>query len=276
MSNAYFEGKRALVTGGASGLGRGICESLAARGATVVIADLDGAQAARVAAEIDPGRVTARSLDVTDADAVAATIDAIVTEQGPIDLVFNNAGIAVGGELQEVSPQMLERVIRVNLLGVGYVTHAVYNHMLQRGSGHIVNIGSMYSLMPGVMQSAYAAAKHGVTGLTMSLAAEAQQRGIEVTLVCPGYVDTNLFSAGQYGGKLDAERALEAIPFDLIDVPTAVRKMLDGVAHRRLVVAYPGYVVGGWWLNRISPALFRWYNARELSKIKRAGAGAPA
>lgn len=266
MSN-YFEGKVALITGGASGLGRGLCEALVERGATVVVSDRDGEGAAALAAKLGADHSSAQTLDVTDPDAVGEAIREAVERHGRLDLVFNNAGIAVAGQVQDVTPQMFKKVVDVNLLGAAYVTQAAYAQMIKQGSGHIVNIGSMYSLMPGVMQSAYAAAKHGLTGLTLSLAAEASARGVDVTLICPGYVDTSLFSSGHYEGTLDEGAAKAAIPFAFMDVDSAVKEILAGVKRRKLIVAFPGYVRAGWTLTRISQSLFRWANAREFKKI---------
>jgi len=262
----YFDGKVALVTGAASGLGRGLCEALVQRGATVIVSDRDLAGAEALVAELGADHSSAQSLDVTDPDAVAAAVAAVVEHHGRIDLVFNNAGIAVAGQVQDVTPQMFKKVVDVNLLGAAYVTQATYAQMITQGSGHIVNIGSMYGLMPGVFQSAYVAAKHGLTGLTLSLAAEARERGVDVTLICPGYIDTSLFSSGTYEGKLDEAAARAAIPFPFIDVQPAVRTILAGVRRRRLIVAFPGYVRAGWTLTRISQVFFRWANARQFKK----------
>ena len=94
---------------------------------------------------------------------------------------------------------------------------------------------------------------------------------MDVTLICPGYIDTSLFSSGVYEGALDESKAKAAIPFAFMDVETTVKTILAGVQRRQLVVAFPGYVRAGWILSRLSPGLFRWYNARQFKKILAGG-----
>jgi len=262
----YFDGKVALVTGGAAGLGRGLCEALAREGAHVIVSARSLANAEAVVAELGADTSSALALDVIDPDAVAAAIEHAVEHHGRIDFVFNNAGIAVAGQVQDVTPEMFKKVIDVNLLGAAYVTQAAYAQMIDQGSGHIVNIGSMYGLVPGALQSAYVAAKHGLTGLTLSLAAEAGHHGVDVSLICPGYIETSLFSSGTYESGFDADSAKAAIPFKLIDIEPAVDKIMAGVRRRQLIVAYPGYVRWGWRLTRLSQVLFRFYNSWQFRK----------
>jgi NAD(P)-dependent dehydrogenase (short-subunit alcohol dehydrogenase family) len=219
-----FAGRVAVVTGGASGLGRGLCTELSRRGAKVVIADINltGAQELARALSSSAGEVCAEHVDVTDPRSVDALIERSVEHYGRIDFMFNNAGIAVGGEFQDVSTDAVRRVVEINLLGSAYGTLSAYRRMRAQGAGQIVNIASMYALVPGPMQSAYVAAKHGLGGLTQSVMAEAEGSGVSLTLICPGYIATNLFAAGTYGGNLTAEQVLQRLPFKLIDVATAV------------------------------------------------------
>ncbi|HEX2678251.1 MAG TPA: SDR family NAD(P)-dependent oxidoreductase, partial [Polyangiales bacterium] len=158
-----FAGRVAVVTGGASGLGRGLCEELARHGAKVVIADINLAGAQELASTLMRSGcdVCAEPVDVTDASSLDALIERSVQHYGRIDLMFNNAGIAVGGEFHEVSADAMRRVVEINLLGSAYGTLSAYRRMRAQGKGQIVNIASMYALVPGPMQAAYVAAKHG-------------------------------------------------------------------------------------------------------------------
>ncbi len=258
--DSAYAGKVAVVTGGASGLGRGLCEELAARGAKVVIADLDLAKAEVFAAELASAsrEVHACHVDVTSSASVDALVARAVEVYGRLDLMFNNAGIAVGGEFQDVSADALARVVNVNLIGAAYGTLAAYKQMLGQKGGCIVNIASMYALFPGPMTSAYVAAKHGLLGLTLSVQSEADAHGIQLTLVCPGYVTTNLFASGTYGGDLDATSAVERVPFTFLDVRTAVNHTLTAVRKQKRVAVFPFYARGLWWLHRVSPTLLVW------------------
>jgi len=246
-----------MVTGGASGIGRALCLALHQQGAKLAICDIDSAGARALADELSPdgSQAVAYCLDVRDSQAVRLAVEAIAARFGRIDLLFNNAGIAVGGEFQNLEPESVQRIYDVNLLGATHVMHAAYLQMLTQREGHIVNIASMYGLVPGILQSVYAATKHGLTALTLSVAPEARDRGVRLTLVCPGYIDTALFESGSYGGSLTAAEALERIPFRRIDAQSAAARILRGVQKQRLIVVFPAYVRALWWLERLSPRL---------------------
>ena len=145
-----FQDLITIITGGASGIGRALCEELARRGATVVVADMNLPGAERVAREIAAagGTAFAAYLDVRDAAEVRALVDDVVKRHGRLDLVFNNAGIGVGGELHEVSLEHWRTAIEVNFMGVVHGVAAAYPIMLRQGAGQIVNIASLAGLIP--------------------------------------------------------------------------------------------------------------------------------
>ncbi|HEX3947790.1 MAG TPA: SDR family NAD(P)-dependent oxidoreductase, partial [Acidimicrobiales bacterium] len=142
-----FDGQIALVTGGASGIGRALGAALAARDTTVVLADLDGPGARRVAGELG-GSAEGAVLDVTDAEAVEALVRSVADRHGRIDLLFNNAGIGAGGPAETLSLADWRRVIDVDLYGVVHGVAAAYPLMVRQGSGHIVNTASLAGLVP--------------------------------------------------------------------------------------------------------------------------------
>ena len=253
-----FSGKVVLVTGGASGLGQGLCEELSRRGAKVILTDIN-AEAARLQAlrfQEAGGDVTDATLDVTNPQHVAEVINTIVHSHGRIDYVFNNAGVGVFGKFHEFDFPTWQRTVNINLLGVVYVMYAAYKQMTHQRSGHIVNIASMAGLMPSLLCSPYVATKHALTGLTQSVAVEAKNFGIKLTVVCPGYIDTNLFNNSAYGKSLDAKQIKNRISLKFIDVPTAVENILHGVEHGQLIVAFPKYVHIFWLIYRLSPQLW--------------------
>jgi NAD(P)-dependent dehydrogenase (short-subunit alcohol dehydrogenase family) len=184
--------RTAIVTGGGSGIGEALSRALAARGDTVVVADIDGANAERVAGDIGG---TAAKVDVRDAGAVQALVDDTVASYGRLDLIFNNAGIGVGGDALELTVAHWDRIIDINLRGVVHGVQAAYPVMARQGSGHIVNTASIAGLMAPAYMAPYVAVKHAVVGLSMSLRGEAKAHGVNVTAVCPGWTDTAILDS---------------------------------------------------------------------------------
>lgn len=185
----------AIVTGGASGIGKAVGAALAGRGVDVILADID-ADAAKLAAEslTEPGdgRVSGIELDVRDAAAVNDVIEEAVDRHGRIDFLFNNAGTGVGGPVEMMQVAHWDRVIDVNLRGVVHGVQAAYPVMVRQGFGHIVNTASLAGLTanPGIVP--YATTKWAVVGLSLSLRGEAVEHGVNVSAVCPSFMDTPL------------------------------------------------------------------------------------
>ena len=193
-----FSGKVALVTGAGSGIGEACALALAARGARVVLADIDLAAAERVAGAIGKAEGVAAPVraDVADPASVEAMVKFAVDTYGGLDVAVNNAGI--GGESNPTgaySPEGWRRVIDVNLNGVFYCMRYEIPAMLTRSHGAIVNMSSILGAVGFANSPAYVAAKHGVVGLTQTAAIEYATQGIRVTAVGPGFITTPLLSA---------------------------------------------------------------------------------
>jgi 2-hydroxycyclohexanecarboxyl-CoA dehydrogenase len=198
-----LEGRKALVTGGASGIGAAIAARLAAEGAGVVIGDIDHEGAERVAAEVG---ATATDLDVTSPDSATAAVAA----HGPFAILVNNAGTDEFGFFADTDPGLWERVLAVNLVGVLACTHAVLPGMQQAGYGRIVNIASEAGRVGSKGSAVYSAAKGGVIAFTKVIAREGARFGITANAIAPGPIETPLLMRALEAGEL-GERIIETM-----------------------------------------------------------------
>ncbi len=264
-----FRNKIAVVTGGASGIGRALCEELARGGSLAVVADInfEGAQAVAHAIGASGGRAIAAHLDVTRADDVQSLVDDIVSEHGRLDYMFNNAGIGVGGEVRDLSLDHWRKAIDINLWGVIYGTTAAYTAMVKQGSGHIVNIASAAGLVGEPGLTPYSVTKSGVVALSTALRAEAEAYGVRVSVVCPGFVDTAIYE-NAIGVKVDKARFLEKLPVRLVPAVEAARVILKGVERNEAIIVFPFYARLLWWMVRLNPGALRRLNRRTLANLR--------
>jgi len=249
-----FQNAVAVMTGGASGLGKAICEELGRRGAFVVVTDVqeDGARAVAAGIAAAGGRASAAALDVRDAAAFERLLDDTIAAHGRLDYLFNNAGIAAAGEAQSLPLDLWRRVIDINLWGVIHGAMAGYSRMIRQGSGHIVNVASLAGIGGMALGIPYATSKFGVVGLSLTLRAEGKDLGVKVSAVCPAYIQTGIFDHGTYVGT--SQKGIESlIPFKYVDVGVAARKVLRGVERNQAMIVFPFYARLLWWLTRLNP-----------------------
>lgn len=257
-------GKVALVTGASAprGIGRAICKTLAHAGATVIATDIDGSveiagqnyQRSDLLAELvdeiesADGACQAMSLDVTDETAINTLIKRVSSELGNIDILVNNAGSLSGSDqFLATSPQQWETSFRVNLLGPMMLCQAVIPGMQANGGGRIINIGSTGSLGAEAGFGAYTAMKHGLTGLSKTLAAEFGPDGILCNTICPGYIRTDMHMAANARLAGETNRPLQEVQQDRYS-SVALRRAgsPEDVAEAVLYLAGPrgAYVTG--------------------------------
>jgi NAD(P)-dependent dehydrogenase (short-subunit alcohol dehydrogenase family) len=263
----------AIVTGGASGIGRAIATALVARGDRVTVADLDKEGADKVAERLGKN-ATSAALDVTDAEAVGALYRSVKEEHGRLDLVFNNAGIAVGGMTEELTLDHWNKTIDVNLRGVVHGVHAAYPIMLGQGHGHIVNTASLAGLTPAPMMLPYTATKHAVVGLSLGLRAEGAGRGVKVSVVCPSFVDTPLLDHANPGLPQTAigtntRQTLRQARMRLYTAEALARDVLNGVDHNRALIVAPASGRAAWRGVRLNPGLATRISGLAVARVRR-------
>ncbi len=193
-----FEGRVALVTGGTRGIGAAITQALAASGASVAAGYSRGKGSAEAFAQqmaAKGANVSTHQGRVDDAADCNRVAEEVMQRFGRIDYLVNNAGITVDKTVRKMTIEDWHQVLRVNLSGAFHMTKAVLEHMIERGSGRIVNISSVIGETGNIGQANYAASKAGLSGFTKSLALEMAQRGITVNCVAPGFIETEMVAA---------------------------------------------------------------------------------
>jgi NAD(P)-dependent dehydrogenase (short-subunit alcohol dehydrogenase family) len=226
---ADLEGMVAVVTGGGSGIGRATAHLLAARGANVLVADIERAHADTVAKEIGDA-ATSMQVDVTNLDDVEAMVRQAVLSYGGLHIAINNAGTSgTFGSTADVDPDEWRRVVDLNLGGVFYCMRAEIPAILESGGGAIVNTSSGAGLMGFAGLPAYVASKHGVIGLTRAAALEYSAKGIRVNAVCPGTVRTPMLEA--FTGDESTLQAMgRAMPIKRLATPEEIAEAMVWLA----------------------------------------------
>jgi NADP-dependent 3-hydroxy acid dehydrogenase YdfG len=220
-------GSVVAITGGARGIGRATAAALIAQGAKVAIGDLDAALAARTAEELGHGTL-GLPLDVTDQVSFVTFLDQVEAQQGPLDVLVNNAGIMPIGPFTEESDEAARALVDINIHGVIFGSKLALRRFLARGSGHLVNIASAAGKAGFPGGATYCATKHAVVGLSEAIRAEVRDRGIGVTVVMPTVVHTEL------GSGLAETRSFKAVEPE--DVAAAI---VDALQRNRYEVFVP-------------------------------------
>jgi NAD(P)-dependent dehydrogenase (short-subunit alcohol dehydrogenase family) len=230
-----FEGARVLITGGSSGIGAGLAEAFVAEGATVGIAARRADRLAEVLDRCLPHAPGSRlwAVDLTDHHQVDRLAREAVAELGGVDILVNNAGIPKRRHVAQLDPETVDSVMAINYNSPVRLTLALLPHMLERGSGRIVNVSSVAAPLSSPGESAYDASKAALAVFSEAMAVDLWDTGVKVTVVYPGVVDTELFTLP------DNDPFTGDVP--AISVDEAVRTILDGIAAGSLSVFVPEY-----------------------------------
>jgi NAD(P)-dependent dehydrogenase (short-subunit alcohol dehydrogenase family) len=249
-----------VITGGASGIGLALAGKLAERGGHVVLADIKEAAAQEAAEGLTAKGLSASplTLDVTDKAAFADALRGVVAERGSLDLLANNAGIGIGGNVEELTDNHWDAALSLNLGGVINGVRAGYPIMRKQGSGIILNTASLAGLMPVPGMLPYTTTKWAVVGLSLGLRAEAQPHGIQVNVLCPSFVDTplldNLLDPPESLGSDPRAKIRRAQPKFLTAEQTAASAM-RGLDYNKAVIAVGAVSQLTWRTTRFSPQL---------------------
>ncbi|HZS11227.1 MAG TPA: 3-oxoacyl-[acyl-carrier-protein] reductase [Nitrospirales bacterium] len=233
-----LDGKHAIVTGAAQGIGRAIAETLAKAGADIIVADLDPGRSEETVAAIKKlgRRALNLKVNVSDSSDVKAMVDEVLKQWGRIDILVNNAGITRDGLLLRMREEDWNLVLQVNLNGTFYCTKAVLQPMTKQRFGRIINIASIVGVMGNAGQANYAASKAAVIGLTKTVAREYASRQVTVNAVAPGFIDT----AMTQGLPADVKELLQKqIPLGRLGLPSDIAE-----AVRFLASDEAGYITG--------------------------------
>jgi NAD(P)-dependent dehydrogenase (short-subunit alcohol dehydrogenase family) len=229
------EGKVVVVTGAAGGIGGALVRALVERGAKIVVAaDLDESGAQKLSDELGTERVLARALDVGDEAATEAFVDEVERTAGPIDVFFANAGVATGGG-PEAPDDVWAKQWRINVMSHVFAARSLVPRWSEReGGGHLVTTASMAGLLSTLGDAPYSATKHAALGLAEWLAFTYRDRGVRVSCICPGAVNTAMLRAG---GDGDPEKASAAIGGgDVLSPEEAAGRILDRLAEDRFLI----------------------------------------
>jgi NAD(P)-dependent dehydrogenase (short-subunit alcohol dehydrogenase family) len=260
--NLTFSGKTAVITGAASGIGRALAQALAARGCDLALADVnaEGLEETAAALRSNERKVTTHIVDVGDKDAIKAFADTVEAEHGAAHLLFNNAGVAVGGRFEQISEDDFEWLVGINFWGPIRMTRAFLPLMRRSGEGHITNISSIFGVIAPAGQTAYSASKFGVRGFSDALRHELGQEAIRVTTVHPGGVNTSIAENARISAHTTAEEreaGLKQAAENLVMPPArAAEIILRGVERRkpRVLVGRDAHMLA--WFEKLMPSRY--------------------
>jgi NAD(P)-dependent dehydrogenase (short-subunit alcohol dehydrogenase family) len=274
-----FGGRVAAITGAGSGIGRALAQALARQGAHLALGDIDGTGLAETVAQCEGfgTKITSRHLDVADRDAVYAWAESVVRDHGRVNLVVNNAGVALGATVESMSYEDFEWLMNINFWGVVYGSKAFLPHLKQAGEGHIVNVSSVFGLISVPTQSAYNAAKFAVRGFSDTLRMELDIEGakVSVTTIHPGGVKTNIARHARMDASVrdvagDPEKAIKDFERAFITSPDkAATQILAAVRRdrRRALIGPDAKVID--FVSRMPATIYQSLLTRGASSRRR-------
>jgi len=268
MGMQTLRNKSALVTGAASGIGRAIALQLAREGVDLFLLDVDQAGLVEVVSAAQRQRVEAigRFCDVSKSSQIAASVAHILDRWGGVDLLVNNAGITYYGQTSQMSAEHCERLLAINLHAPIHFTRELLPTLLERPEAHILNVASFFGLIGTRRLAAYTASKFGLVGFSESLRAEYGRKGLGVTALCPGFVDTNLFQAA----PLATDQQQHKLPPKwMLTTPEKIAaRAVRAVRRNQALVVMQPYAKLAHFGKRFFPGVLDWANHLSRSHKK--------
>src|SRR5262245_4066836 len=252
-----IRGKKAMVTGAGSGIGRAIAIALAREGADVCLLGRDAAKLEAAASEARKLGVEVITLrcDLTQPEAITAAVKSVLARWSRLDILVNNAGATYYGQTELMAAEQRERILATNLLAPIRLVHELLPTFLAQHEAHIVNVASIFGLLTMRKGAAYQASKFGLVGFSSTIRVE-YWRGIGVTTLCPGFVRTPMLE--QYGTGMAGQKR-HVIPRWLTSTPEQVAEAaIRAIRKNKGLVVMAGPLRIAWWLSRLSPGLFSW------------------
>lgn len=266
-------GRCALVTGAGSGIGRASALAFAQRGASLAVCDIDEVGLGETAAQLRRlGReVIAERVDVADAGAVERFAAVVHAQVPAVDLLMNNAGVAIGAAFLDTPLDAWRWIVDINLMGVVHCCRSFVPKMVERGrGGHVVNVASAAGYAASQLLCAYSTTKFAVVGLSEALREELAGHGIGVTAVCPGLIDTPITRAARMFGLVDSEamreRIVEGYRRRGYGPERVAASLLRAVQRDRSVAPIAPEAWALYWLKRYTPRLLAWLSARSSDR----------
>lgn len=255
-----FQNKTVWITGASSGIGEALAYEFASQGAKLILSSRKKEDLERVAKGCNNKAILIQTLDLADHDALPGIVSSVLKEVGKVDILVNNAGVSQRALVKDALFEVDKKMIQINLLGTIALTKALLPHFLENQNGHYVVISSLMGKFAAPLRSSYAAAKHGLHGFFDALRAENYKQNIKVTIVCPGYIKTDisknaLTASGQKQGTMDDATDKGMTPENL------AKKILNAVRKEKEEVVFGGTEILAVYIKRLFPTL--------LSKIIR-------
>ena len=256
----YFKNKTVWITGASSGIGESLALEFARQGANLVLSARNEEALQRVAAACSVVKTIVEPLDLGDLDTMPAIVQKVLAKAGRVDILVNNAGLSQRSLVKDTSIEVDKKLVQVNLLGTIALTKAILPHLLEKKSGHIVTITSLMGKFGAPKRSSYAAAKHGLHGFFDTLRAEVWRENVKVTLICPGFIRTNI-SRNALTGDGRAQGTMDNATGKGMTPEVLAKKIIKVVRKGRAEAVFGGKEVLAVYLKRFFPGL--------LSKVVR-------
>jgi NADP-dependent 3-hydroxy acid dehydrogenase YdfG len=252
----YFKDKNAIITGAGTGLGLALTMSLLQKGARVMATDVDGAKLDKIRADLanDSNQLATEIVDVRNKNEFTRCVGQTLEKWGRLDILINNAGVCSAGEIIYLEDRHWTNIMETNLMGTINGCRAAVPVMREQGFGHIVNIASIAGLVPFPVTAPYNISKSGIVALSRTLRMEMAGSSINTTLVCPGQLNTSMFTALPTA-NIRREIIDENNPFKPVNIDLAANKILKAMRKKKFLLVFPFYARLLWWTYRLFPGM---------------------